>query len=247
MLLNVEKLKQNYDVLDKELHDIWKDSYFSSGKYSGHGGTIYKTIKPENYDDFYIRQQEYAKKNIKLSISDRGLLKNELENLAFHFKNFCEKKNHNLNYDLQNYIDYIMYVNYIQTFDGKEGEKKIVKWLKQHGFNAELTSKIFDDDYGIDIIYDDKNGIQLKSYFFLLSNKKSVLNDIEELKEKYEKALEELDIKTYYVFFDKKMGKYVSFKNNKILTDFKTLKEILDMDLKERKKYLSKLKRIDLP
>ena len=247
MLLNVEQLRQNYKTLDKHIRDFWKNEYFSKGEYSGYGGDIYKTIQPLNYDDFYIRQQEYAINNINLPIAKRGLIKYELDNLASQLKTFCEKKNKHLNYNLQYYIDYITYVNYIQTFDGKEGEKNIVNWLNKNGFDAELTNKSIDSNYGIDIIYNKINGIQLKSHLFLLSNKQSVLNDIKDLKEKYFKSIKKLGIKTYYAFFDKKEQKYISFKNNKILTDFDTLKKVLDMNIIERKKYIAKLKRIDLP
>lgn len=247
MLLDKIKLQQNYQQLDKFIHDFWKNGYFSKGKYSGYGCDIYKAINPLNYDDFYTRQQEYATQNMALPISKRGLSQYELENLAASLKSFCENKNHNLNYDLQCYIDYITYVNYIQTFDGMEGEKKIVNWLQENGFNAELTNRELDSNYGIDILFGNQKGIQLKSYFFLLSNKESVLDDIEDLKVKYQKAIDDLGIKTYYVFFDKKVGKYISFKEDKILTDFETLNAVLNMDLNERKKHLSTLKRKNLP
>lgn len=246
MILNVEKLRKNYKTLDKHIRDIWKNEYFSKGKYSGYGGDIYKLIQPINYDDFYIRQQEYAVNNIHIPIAKRGLTKDELINLASQLKTFCEKKINDLHYKLQNYIDYITYVNYIQTFDGKKGELNIVNWLNTHGFNAELTNKTIDSNYGIDIIYNKIYGIQLKSHLFLISNKQSVLNDIKDLKEKYKKALNELNVNTFYAFFDKNENKFISFKNNKILTDFNTIKKVLDMNINERKKYISKLKRMNL-
>jgi hypothetical protein len=246
MLLNVEELQINYRKLDKEIHDFWKENYFSKGKYSGYGGDIYNLIKPKNYDDFYVRQQDFALKNKDMPISKRGLLYNEIEDLALKLKNFCEKQNNELNFDLKSYIDYIVYINYIQTFNGKESEQKIVNWILNHGIDAELTNHKFDVEYGIDILFDDNKGIQVKSYYFLISNKVSVLRDIKELKYKYKKSIND-GIETYYVFFDKGVGKYLSFKNDKILTDYKTLENILNMNIGERKKFLSKIKRIDLP
>lgn len=244
-MLNVKEIENDYKILDKYIHDIWKDNDFSSGRRSGFGNVIYKKIKPSSIDDFFERQQEYANLNKKEPIYYRGLTLSELEELASKLKLFSEYKKPflKLKFSEKEYINYILYVNYIQTFNGKKGEENIIKFLKNKNIPAELADDELDSKYGIDILFDNDKGIQLKSSRFLISNKKSVITDIHDLKKKYHKSLKEKGIKTFYIFYDKQTNSYLTFENDKILTEYNVISKILDMNIIERKKYIKNIKK----
>lgn len=246
MKLDIANITKDYKLLDKYIHDIWK-RYFSDGNKSGFGGIIFGKIKPTTIDEFYENQQKYAYNNIKLKIRERGLTYEELIELAYELKEKCESHLLEKKYNIEYYINYIIYVNYIQTFNGKIGEKRVYDSLIKLGYDVKLSNSKEDNYYGLDIIFG-KNGllnnaIQLKHFTFLLSNKESVLEDIKELKEKYYKSKKELGIETFYLFYNKFKCGYYCFENDKCLISFNDLNEkILNKNLNERKEYLNKLK-----
>jgi hypothetical protein len=245
MGLNITNITNDYKKLNKKIHNVWK-KYFSNGNISGFGGIIFNNIQPTSIDDFYEKQQKYANKNIKLKKRERGLTYDEIIELAYELKEKCESSLLIEKFDIEYYINYIIYVNYIQTFNGKIGEIKVKDALKNLGYDVRLSNNKEDNNYGLDVIFGKNgklnNGIQLKHFTFLLSNEESVLEDINELKEKYYKSINDLGIETYYLFYNKFKSGYYCFENDKCLISFNDLNEkILNKKINERKEYLNKL------
>lgn len=248
MISNKEhKLKKIHEKLDRYIHDIWKDNYFSSPKYSGHGGKIFKLFNPHSIDEFYDNHIKYVYENTDKPISERGLTREEMLSLATQLKNKSEKNVKDIPiFDVRDYANYIFYINYFQTFNGKIGELNLVDALNKKGLNARLSSAEEDSKYKVDVFFSKDNkeyGVQLKSHTFLLSNRPSVMKDIDELIMMYNKLKDENNIIMYYTFYDKNNNGYIFFEKDTSLTTFETLSKILAMNISERREFIKKFKR----
>ena len=211
--LKAKEELHKYDIVGK----IWREN-FSPSNSIGNCTYLYRLLNPENYIDFYKKYIEYADKNSLLNIWKRGLTEEEIIKLAINYKELVEK-NSNINKPFETYLyDAICHI-IVETYDGQFQEKEFIEYLKEKGFNCTKFDSNIDTKYGVDIkVTTDVNkvfAIQIKPISFFLSNRQDVINDRINLCIKYEKALKELNIKTYYAIYDKnkKTNEIKWFKN----------------------------------
>jgi hypothetical protein len=240
-IFNVERLKNNFTKLNRYnvVNVVWKGDNTIKGlcqaSKSGHGSNLFDKLLPTSYYDFYNKLTLYANENYnKLTIYNRGLTYNEVVELANEFKTNVESLDNTIQFEICDYIDYIYYVNVIQTFDGHINEIMLVDYINKYWYkDAHKAFGELDSKYGVDVLYnEDKKGIQVKSINFFLGNKQSVVNDrmnIKTLKDEVEKLF---NIKMYYAIFDRKTNKYLKSKNNTPVFSYEEFKELLECKIK---------------
>lgn len=236
--------KRLFDVFNRlnvydEINLVWKGNNTIKGlciaSKSGHGSNLFDKLEPTSYIDFYDKLIKYSIDNSdKLSIYDRGLLYEELVNLANEFKNGVESLNNNIKFELCDYIDYIMYVNIIQTFDGHINEVMLVNYIKSKWYNdVHKVNGVLDSKYGIDILYrNDTRGIQVKSINFFFGNKSSLINDRKNLIKLSYEVKDKFNIDMYYAIYDRMEKKYLLSSNGTPIFSFNEFKEILENNKK---------------
>ena len=219
---NIKRITDNFNYLNQfdEVNLIWKgddkiDGLCKPSK-TGHGSTLFDKLQPINYHDFYFKLTEYANNNkTSLRTYERGLTQEEFIKVGLEFKSSVEKLNPNLKFLLTAYLDYIAYVNVIQTFNGHINEVMLVKYLQNNGYaDAHKVSGILDSRYGVDILYDnDTKGIQVKAITFFLGKKTSVINDRKLITPLKEEVLQKFNIQMEYAIFDRNNNKYLQNHN----------------------------------
>jgi hypothetical protein len=235
-IFNEVRLKENFTVMNKHnvVNLVWKGDDNVKGlckaSKSGHGSNLFDKLLPLSYEDFYVKLMSYASSNEnKMSIYNRGLTISEMFDLAKEFKANVELIDNSIIFSIEKYVDYIAYVNIIQTFDGHINEVLLVNYIQNnyykdaHKANGELDSK-----YGVDILYkNNTRGIQVKSINFFFGNKQSVINDrnaIEPLKNEVKKKF---GIEMFYAIFDRKNNKYLQSSNGTPVFNFDEFKHLL--------------------
>jgi hypothetical protein len=205
---------------------------------SGHGSNLFDKLQPNSYKDFYLKLCDYAKQNKHtLPIYHRGILYDELLNLANEFKTTVESLNKSIIFNIKDYIDYIIYVNIIQTFDGHINEIMLVNYINNNWYkDAHKVSGVLDSKYGIDILYrNDSRGIQVKNINFFLGKKQSNINDRLNIEPLKDEVKNKFNIDMYYAIFDRKSGKYLKSSNQTPIFSFQEFKDLLDCKEKYHK------------
>lgn len=231
-----KRVTENFQLMNQfnVINLIWKgdDKYkgLCRASKTGHGSTLFDKLEPESYQEFYSKLTEYALENKDLlKIYDRGLTLDELIDVAKEFKNKVESRA-NLSFTLEQYMDYITYVNVIQTFNGHINEVMLVKYIQNKGyFDAHKASGELDSRYGVDILYkNDTRGIQVKAITFFLGNKSSVVNDRLSIKPLKEEVMNKFGIDMKYAIFDRKANKYLVSSNGTPIFSFEEFQYLID-------------------
>jgi hypothetical protein len=216
------RLERIFKIMNKNnvINLVWKGDNSIKGlclaSKSGHGSNLFDKLQPTSYEDFYFKLNQYALNNQHtLPIYDRGLVFNELYDLAVEFKTKVELLDKSISFKVEDYIDYIEYVNVIQTFDGHINEVMLVNYIKKSFYkDAHKANGMLDSKYGIDILYrNDTRGIQVKSLNFFLGNKQSTVNDRNNILPLKDEVKEKFNIEMYYAIFDRKNGAYLQSSN----------------------------------
>jgi hypothetical protein len=235
-VFNEERIKIAFEKLNKYdiINLVWKGDNTVRGlckaSKTGHGSNLFNKLTPESYMDFYEKLINYANNNKDtLSIYNRGLTLEELYNVANEFKTTVEIKE-NVIFPLIDYVDYIMYVNVIQTFDGHINEVMLVNYINNNWYkDAHRATGELDSKYGIDILYrNNTRGIQVKSIRFFYGNKTSVVNDRNNIKPLKDEVKQKFNIDMYYAIFDRENNKYLISSNNTPIFSFEEFISILN-------------------
>ena len=225
-----------YDVVNL----VWKGNDKIKGlckaSKSGHGSTIFDKLNPISYEDFYQKLVIYTEQNkYTLDVYQRGLTYEELISLAQEFEENVKLLNPKISFTLENYMDYIMYVNIIQTFDGHINEVNLVNYINKYWYkDAHKASGELDSKYGIDILYkNNTRGIQVKSINFFLGNKSSTINDRKQIEPLKNKVKEKFGIDMKYAIYDRKCKQYLISSNNTPIFSFEEFNELLNANDKK--------------
>lgn len=219
-LFNNEECLKAKALLGKNnvISTIWHD-YFAPSNRIGNCTNLYRKLKPESCEDFYKKYLEYAENNQTLPISQRGLTYDELSSLAERYKKTVEDKT-NLSYEISTYFYDALCHIIVETWDGQANERDFISYLKGLGYNCSKFDGAVDAKYGVDIKVERGDGrvsaIQIKPISFFKSNRSDVQSDRINLCQKYEEALNDMGIKTYYAIYvkDRETGDITWVKNN---------------------------------
>jgi hypothetical protein len=233
-----ERIKENFNKLNKIdiVNLIWKGNNEIPGlckaSKTGHGSNLFNKLEPKNYIDFYNNLLKYANDNKDvLSVYDRGLTMPELYLIAKEFKTKAEADG-NVFFPLDNYVDYIVYVNVIQTFDGHINEVMLVDYINKYWYkDAHRVTGELDSKYGIDILYkNDTRGIQVKSIRFFYGNKSSVVNDRNNILPLKNEVKTKFGIDMKYAIFDRSCNKFLVSSNGTPVFSYEEFNSVLKSD-----------------
>lgn len=233
------RLVTNFNAMNafNTINMVWKGTDKIKGlckaSKTGHGSTLFDKLQPVSYLDFFTKSQTYAIENKdKMSIYERGLTIEELTALANEFANKVHILDSKITFDIQNYIDYIIYVNIIQTFDGHINEVQLVEYINKYWYtDAHRVTGILDSQYGIDILYrNNTRGIQVKSIKFFLGKKSSVINDRKNIKPLKDKVLKKFGIDMKYAIYDRDKKQYLISSNGTPVFSFQEFHNLLQYD-----------------
>lgn len=206
------KLRKN-----KTISDIWR-IHFSPSNKIGNCTDLYRKLKPETTKDFFEKYVKYAQENKGLKIRHRGLTMEELIETAEKYKKLSEEATM-AKYDLSIYY-YDMLCHIItETYYGQHRESEFSDFLEGLGYKCGKFEGWVDTRYGVDIKVTKSNGkesaIQIKPATFFYSNRYDVQKDRINLCVKYEEAVKDLGIKTYYAIYtnDEQTGETLWLKN----------------------------------
>ena len=190
---------------DEKICDIWKIYYSPSNKI-GNCTNLYRLHKPKTYEDFFQKYVSYASEHKDLPISKRGLTEEEIIKMANDYMergNAVSDKPHQFETYLNDIICHII----TETFDGKVQETNFSKFLETLGYKCDYFEGSIDALYGLDIKVTNQYGrasaIQIKPLAFFTSPRIYIQKDRINLCAKYEKALSEQKLKTYYAIYKK--------------------------------------------
>ena len=134
------------------------------------------------------------------------------------YRVYVEKKT-GLTYDFETFFyDAVCHI-IIETWEGQQNERDFKKYLNKIGYECSDFDGHIDGKYGLDIKVTRNDGkvsaIQIKPISFFKSYRDDVQSDRVNLCQKYENALRELGIKTYYAIYqkDKKTNEIYWVKN----------------------------------
>lgn len=234
---DVQRLTNNFNHMNRfnTVNLVWKGNESVRGLCSayktGHGSTLFDKLNPISYEDFYYKLKSYAENNKNtLSVYERGLTSDELHKIAVNFKNGVEKHDRNIVFTLENYIDYILYVNVIQTFDGHINEVMLVDYINKYWYkDAHRVTGSLDSQYGIDIMYrGDTRGIQVKSIKFFFGNKSSVVTDRKNIKPLKDEVMQKFGIDMWYAIYDRDNKSYLISSNGTPVFSFEEFNQLLN-------------------
>lgn len=230
------RLNRNFALMNSYniINLIWKGNNKVKGlcktSKTGHGSNLFDKLHPTSYIDFYNKLSKYALQNEKtMSICDRGLTLEETYHLANEFKANVEHFNKKIRFTLLNYVDYIIYVNVIQTFDGHINEVMLVDYINQNWYkDAHRVTGNLDSKYGVDILYrNDTRGIQVKSLKFFFGNKASVVNDRQSILPLKDEVKRLFNIDMKYAIYNRDEKKYIISSNGTPVFSFEEFYSLL--------------------
>ena len=233
---NEQRITENFQLMNRFniVNLIWKgdDNYkgLCRASKTGHGSTLFDKLEPKSYHEFYTKLTQYALENKDtLKVYDRGLTLEELIDVAKEFKSEVEARD-TVSFTLEQYMDYISYVNVIQTFNGHINEVMLVKYIQKKGYtDAHKASGELDSRYGVDILYKgDTRGVQVKAITFFLGNKSSVVNDRLAIKPLKEEVMIKFGIDMKYAIFDRKANKYLVSSNGTPIFSFEEFQGLVE-------------------
>lgn len=199
---NSLKSKWNNDLYGKP----WQRKY--AGKPSV-GAMVYlcDTWKPNSYEEFF---EQYT---TRFGDSDRlhcGRSPEEIEEIAIKWRDAVK------DYDtpLSEYFDAIILHTVVETYVGADFEKKAVKCLEEHGFDAVHGTDDEDSAMNIDYkIYKDgelKYFLQVKPISFIVSDRQHTFNDRLNAFEKHDMGNKKYPgIQYYYLIYDGYRNKWI--------------------------------------
>lgn len=220
LFFNKEECLKAKSLLGKNsvISTVWHD-YFAPSNRIGNCTNLYRKLRPKSCDDFYLKYIDYAKNNPNLPISQRGLTYNELYSISERYKKVVEDKI-NLSYDVSVYFYDALCHIIVETWDGQQNERDFITYLNNLGYKCSKFEGSVDAKYGVDIKVERGDGrvsaIQIKPISFFKSNRSDVQSDRINLCIKYEEALNDMGIKTYYAIYvrDRNTGEITWVKNN---------------------------------
>ena len=223
-------LMNSYNIINL----VWKGNDKVKGlckaSKTGHGSNLFDKLQPTSYSDFYIKLSEYALQNEKtMTIYDRGLTLKETYDLGKEFKSKVEYYDKKIRFTLLNYVDYIIYVNTIQTFDGHINEVMLVDYINKNWYkDAHRVIGELDSKYGVDILYrNDTRGIQVKSLKFFFGNKASTINDRKNILPLKDEVKKTFNIDMKYAIYNRDEKKYVISSNGTPVFSFEEFYSLL--------------------
>ncbi len=219
-LFDYKKCLEAKKLLGKNstISTIWRNCFAPSNKI-GNCTNLYRKLQPKDAEDFCGKYVKYAEQNKNLPISQRGLTIDELIDLSEKYKELSESKT-KLSYDSSIYLNDALCHIIIETWDGQQNERDFISYLEKLGYKCSKFDGSVDAKYGVDIKVERGDGrisaIQIKPISFFKSNRNDVQNDRINLCLKYETALRDIGIKTYYAIYykDKITGDITWVKNN---------------------------------
>ena len=185
--------------------EIWRKKFAPSNKI-GNMTTLYRSLNPIDCKDFYEKYIHNAEEYHNQSVWKRGLTYGELLTLAQNYRTDVEKKI-GITYDLEEFFYDALSHIIIETWEGQQNERDFKQYLKGLGYECSDFDGHNDGKYGLDIkvTRDDGkvSGIQIKPITFFKSWRDDVQKDRINLCRKYEMALNDMGIKTYYAIYEK--------------------------------------------
>lgn len=166
-----------------------------------------ETWKPSSYEDFYNMYISRYEGNDRLH---RGRSLDELENIAINWQKDCG----DFETPLSEYFDAIILHTVVETYAGTEFEKKAVRCLEEHGFEAVHGTDEEDSSMNIDYkIYKDgklKYFLQVKPISFIVSPRSHTFEDRVNAFEKHEIGNEKYPgVPYYYLIYDASKDKWI--------------------------------------
>lgn len=204
---------RKYDLIGM----LWRNSY-SGSPFIGNMTNLFRILKPSSEKEFCDKYFAYAKEHHDLPIKERGLTYEEFEELVASYMKYGNDLI-DKDYDYETYFNDALCHIITETYDGKIQEIEFMQFLNGLGYKCDYFEGNIDTNYGVDIKVTRNDGrvsaIQIKPITFFRSKRLDVVRDRINMCHKYEKALNELGIKTYYAIYykDKKNGNVLWLKN----------------------------------
>lgn len=165
------KSKEHYERNKKKFNDNCNEQYkVINGKpFIGNNTWLYKTLKPENYQDFfdkYLASATGKSLDINKDYHNRWDLKKDahsgrtledLISLAKFYKKLC----HHVNYPIEDFFDDLVNHIIIETYDGHRSERELGDIFRSKGCEVEESDGDFDSKFGVDLIVKTKT----KAYY----------------------------------------------------------------------------------
>lgn len=202
---------EHYVSLKKKWNDDKYGKHWQR-KYSGKpsvGAMVWlcDTWKPNSYEEFY---EMYITRYDGSDRLHRGRSLEELEEIAYNW----QKDSNDFETPLSEYFDAIILHTVVETYVGTDFEKKAVKCLEEHGFEAIHGTDEEDSLMNIDYkIYKDnelKYFLQVKPISFIVSDRAHTFKDRVNAFEKHSIGNEKYPgIPYYYLIYDGYRNKWV--------------------------------------
>lgn len=202
---------------DKTASVTWRFNFAPSNRI-GNCTNLYRKIRPKTVEEFFDKYIGFAEEHPSLPIRDRGLTEHEILQVARDYKMMSENGT-DKNIEVSTYLYDALCHIIVETWDGQRNEREFADFLRSLGYRCENFDGSIDAKYGLDIKVTRADGrvsaIQIKPVSFFLSNRPDVQMDRINLCKKYEDALEQLGVKTYYAIYrtDKESGDTLWSKN----------------------------------
>lgn len=204
--------EDNKNRIAKKHNKLWKS--ISGRPFVGNCSYLYAKLKPTSYQDFFDKyvlfiNPKYEGTKLKKS-QFYGRTIEDLTRLAEYY----QEQANDSNFTLEEYFDDIVCHVIIETFDGHQAEKELMKILTDYNFEVEETEGDMDAQFGVDLIVR-KNGevkeyIQVKPISTFVRTNASLVEDrrnfymkqikLDEYAEKHVTDLKKRDI--IYMLYD---------------------------------------------
>ena len=210
--------------------NAYRNIYSHSDKI-GNCALLFKILNPSSYDDFYNKYIQYASAHKDEKIMYRGLTYDELYATAQSYKKYCEDNGCSA-YDLELYFYKLVCHIIYETYQGQNKERQFIKYINSLGYKCGKFDDYLDTKYGMDLKVENDNkafAIQIKPISFFLGNALDLKRDQIDLCHKYEQALYDRGIKTFYAIYKINNKGEIYWLRNKNGFKFK-IKELFDYD-----------------
>ena len=203
---NVNKSFDTHEIYknNRILNNLLEDE-FTNVNMVGHCFMLCLKHNPINYYEFEDKYFKYAESSKNFFIRERGLTKEEFNDLALRcYKRCCEVLNNTI--PIEDVYSLLYYHIIAIAFTGFTAEKKAQYLMRDMGLVVDKPDKDMDSNYGVDfIVYENEDRkkykmfVQVKpiSYFGKYASNKNKLLDC------YKRCKEKFNVETYYILYER--------------------------------------------
>lgn len=144
--------KKKFNKNEKLRNIYWRK--YSQSSCIGECMKLCGMLNPKDCYEFEIKYHQYAEDNKdKLAVKERGLTKDELNQLVLKYKKECETNDGTLTFSEKEYYDCLICHIITETFYGWKRECELLEHIRNLGYKIEKPRKYeFDSKYSMDYI-----------------------------------------------------------------------------------------------